>query len=391
MTVAVMGPPPTLPAAPSTPLELFLALVQVASPSGREGRVLEAIAGWLAGCGVAVGFDGAAGVTGSDSGNLVARRFVSADRPTVLFVAHVDTVQEPGDVVVPVVGDDGVVRSAGETILGADNKSAVAAVLSVLARPQPSHANLVAVFSTCEERGRMGVTALGGLAEEVDFAFPVDGSYPVGTVLESALGQVPFVLRVRGRRAHAAKDPAAGIHAVQAACEIVAGLELGWVGDAELGDSVLNISAVRGGSESNVVPDFAELCGEARAFGLAALEARLDRVRSVAAGVAAVRGVSWELVESREDGAPPFPATAAAGNLAIVERALGRVGVPLVRETCLATLEANFLHGMGMATLGIASGGSGPHSTTESLAVAELDRLVAVLDAVLSEAAAPAG
>lgn len=377
-----MKPPPALPAAPSTPLDLFLSLVQIGSPSGREGRLADAIEAWLRDTGLSVERDDAAAITGSDTGNLIVRRDRDADRPTVLFVAHLDTVQAPDDVIEPVLGADAIVRSASETILGADNKASVAALLSLLARPHPDHANLIAVFSTCEESGRMGVTALGPLAAEVDFAFPVDGSYPVGTVLEAALGQVPFSLQVHGRRAHAAKDPAAGIHAIQAACEIVAGLELGWVGE-----SVLNISAVGGGADTNVVPDYAELRGEVRAFAHAPLSARLDRVRERAAAVAAARGVSWELIEQRDDGAPPFEPAAAERNLAIVARAAATLALPLVRERCVATLEANFLHAMGMATLGIAAGGRGPHATSESLPVSELERLSALLDAVLVAAA----
>ncbi|WP_249012065.1 M20/M25/M40 family metallo-hydrolase [Conexibacter sp. DBS9H8] len=370
-----------LPPPPGTPLELFLALSAIPSPSGAEGALAGAIERWLGECGLACVRDGAAALTGSDTGNLIVRRPGRPGSPTVLFVAHLDTVQEPGEQIVPVLDGDGVIHSAGPTILGADNQAAVAALLSLLARPRPEHANLIAVFSTCEERGRMGVTALDPLAAEVDLAFPVDGSSPVGTVLESALGQVPFRVLVGGRRAHAAKDPAAGRHAVQAACEIVAGLELGWVGE-----SVLNISAVHGGSASNIVPDRAELVGEARAFTASALAARIEQVRAVATAVGARREVSVEVIEMIEEGAPPFPPGGAEVNLALVTAAADRLGLSVVRESCSATLEANFLAGMGLATLGIASGGRNPHSVQESLPAVELEHLTALLDGVLAAA-----
>ncbi|HET9074955.1 MAG TPA: M20/M25/M40 family metallo-hydrolase [Solirubrobacteraceae bacterium] len=396
-----MGPPPerassppALPRDPDGPLDLFLALVQIASPSGSEGAVAGAIAGWLADVApdVAVSRDGADALTGSDTGNLVARRRLAADRPTVLMIAHLDTVQAPGDRVVPVVGEDGVVRSAGETILGADNKSAVAALLWLLAHPRPEHANLVAVFTTTEERGVMGVSALGDLARGIDLAFPVDGSSPVGTVLEAALGQLPFRLVVRGRRAHAAKDPEQGVHAVAAAAEILAGLELGWSGrgagaPAGAGASVLNISRIEGGSETNLVPDRAVLVGEVRAFSEQVLRARLGEVIAAGDTVCAQRGTSFELIEAPEDGAPPFPSQPDSMCLTVAVEAMTSVGVTLHRETCMATLEANFLAGMGIPVLGIASGGQGPHSVDESLEVAELERLCAVLDAVLERAA----
>ena len=138
--------------------------------------------------GIAFEIDGSAAATGSETGNIIARAWRSADRPTVLLLAHMDTVQPEGVLIEPVLGDDGVVRSAGDTILGADNKAAVAALLTLLASDGADRANVVAVFSTCEEHGVMGASQLAALVDEVDLAFPIDGSHPVGTVLEGFAG-----------------------------------------------------------------------------------------------------------------------------------------------------------------------------------------------------------
>jgi len=372
----------TLPSPPASPLDLFLSLVRIPSPSQREGRLAAEICAWLEACSIPYTIDGSSAATGSDTGNIIARSWRSAERPTVLFLAHMDTVEREGSEVHPIVCDDGAVRSSGDTILGADNKAAVAAVLSLLANGRVSHANAIVVFTTCEERGRMGVTALGDLAREVDLAFPIDGSYPVGTVLEAALGQVPFDLRVHGREAHAARDPDKGIHAIKAACEIVAGLQMGWA-DC----SVLNVSEIRGGGETNIVPGFAEIRGEVRAFERTPLEARLERVQATARRIAASSDAGIELILRPEDGAPPFPPSEDGRCLAVAGAAAADIGVGLVRQRCVATLEANFVHGMGLATLGIASGGRRPHSVTESLPRGELDRLVGLLDAILTRAA----
>ncbi len=370
-----------LPAPGASPLELFLALVRIASPTQHEGALAAAIGRFLDAAGVAWVVDDAARVTGSDTGNLIARVRRGDDRPTVLLVAHLDTVQPVGSVVEPVVAD-GVVRSAGETILGADNKAAVAAVLSVLASGAADHANVIVAFTTGEERGVMGVTALGPVAAEADLAFPVDGSSPVGTVFEGALGQTPWELRVRGRSAHAAKAPADGRHAVAAAARVVTRLALGWADDA-----LLNVGEISGGGPSNVVPAHAVVHGEARAFTPELLSARLEGVRAVADAAARETETAMELVLRPEDGAPPFPPSAGGAALQIARAAAADVGLPLRPERIEATLEANFLSGMGLPTLGIASGGRGPHSVEESLPVAELDRLVGFLDALLRRAA----
>ena len=49
-----------------------------------------------------------------------------------MFCAHMDTVPHRGQV--EVVDDEGVFRSRGETILGADNKAAVAVFMELAAR-----------------------------------------------------------------------------------------------------------------------------------------------------------------------------------------------------------------------------------------------------------------
>src|ERR1700722_19576203 len=99
------------------------------SPSGPGRAVGEAIQAWLAGAGMVAAFDDAGAVNGSDAGNLIAIVPGAPSAPRLLFVAHVDTVESGSEAIAPELGDDGVIRSAGDTILGADNKSAVAALM----------------------------------------------------------------------------------------------------------------------------------------------------------------------------------------------------------------------------------------------------------------------
>ena len=123
-----------------------------------------------------------------------------------------------------------------------------------------------------------------------------------------------------------------------------------------------------------------------RAFEQARLEARLEQVRVVADRVAASSGAITELIPRPEDGAPPFPPADKGRCLMIAAAAADEVGIAIDRRRCMATLEANLLHGMGLPTLEIASGGRGPHSALESIPADELDRLVALLGAILSHA-----
>lgn len=363
--------------------ELFCELVRIASPSRREGAMARFVCAMLARHDIAFQIDDSAAATGSETGNVIARVAGSPDAPTVLVLAHMDTVQPEGVAIEPVLGDDGVLRSAGDTILGADNKGAVAALLTVLTSGLTERANVVAVFSTCEERGVMGASQLAGLAAEVDMAFPIDGSHPIGTVLEAALGQTPFGLRIHGREAHAARAPEEGVHALRVAAEIVAGLELG-TGE----DTILNVSAIDGGSETNIVPGLVEMRGEVRAYSTEAIDRRLAEIEAFAAQVANRAGATIELIARPHDGAPPLSSSANRECVAIARAAAVEEGLELVVKRCSETLEANFLDALGIPTLGVASGGRNPHSPQESIVAADIARLVAFVESLLRNARA---
>src|SRR5918998_4421134 len=108
---------------------LFTELAAIPSPPGGEREVADRVRAYLEDLGLEVSEDDAGPRIGANAGNLLARiEPTSGNGGIPIFLcAHLDTVQPTGSLE-PVV-DDGVVRNAGGTILGADNKAAVAAVL----------------------------------------------------------------------------------------------------------------------------------------------------------------------------------------------------------------------------------------------------------------------
>jgi tripeptide aminopeptidase len=142
-------------------LDTFLELVRIASPSGAEAACGRYVAAALAASGMAVGFDDTAAVTGSDTGNLIAVLPATVPGRRVVLSAHLDTVQ-PGIGIEPVV-EDGVVRPAGETVLGGDDKCGIAAILEGVRRiveGDVPHAEVTVVMTTNEEIGLRGAKAL---------------------------------------------------------------------------------------------------------------------------------------------------------------------------------------------------------------------------------------
>src|ERR671911_1665059 len=140
-------------------LDRFVRLCQISSPTGEERAVADAVAGELRELGVEVSEDGAAAEARAGAGNLVARVPGRGDE-WVMLCAHLDTVPEDGRI--EVVLEDGVYRSRGDTILGADDKAAVAVLVELAARraEDPPPVGLELIFTVAEEDGLRGAKEL---------------------------------------------------------------------------------------------------------------------------------------------------------------------------------------------------------------------------------------
>lgn len=386
--------------------DLFMELVAIPSPSGRERVLAQQIADWCGDAGVVARFDATGARNGSDAGNLIATVPGAPELPRLLFVAHMDTVESGAEPVRPRQDEDGVIRSAGKTILGADNKSAVAAVMRTCRAahrlPAQRRPTVIAAFTSREESGRMGASLLDTTALGIDCAFCVDGSQPIGTVITRALGQTTFVVAVRGRAAHAAANPEDGIDAIVTAAEAVAALELGRQpggGSASvaaivagsvierLGSGEAPVHAALAAAPTNSVPDVAYLRGEVRGYTVQEIEQTVQTIERTFEATCAKRGATCEWTCDRERMVPPLPGAPDSRALALVRSAIDELpDVSLDLREARATLEANYLAAT-VDIVAVASGGRAPHQTSESIAVAELEQLEALLIAIVRRAA----
>src|SRR5436305_15100418 len=154
------------------------------SPPGDERGVADLVTRYLRDCGLAVDEDGSGPEIGSTMGNLYGRIEPTAEGEPLFLCAHLDTVP-PTAAIEPVVEDD-VVRNAAGTILGADNKAAVAAMLDatrrVLAERRP-HAGLELLFTPKEEVGLVGAFAFDHARIRARVGYVYYQAAPIGTVI----------------------------------------------------------------------------------------------------------------------------------------------------------------------------------------------------------------
>ena len=248
---------------PTRLLDLFCEIVRIESPSRREAAMAARCADELRGLGFSVRFDDSAAQTGADTGNLVAHLPGTAPGHVVLS-AHMDTVQ-PCAGIEPVV-EDGVVRSAGNTILSADDKAGIAAILegvrSVVegGAPRP---DVTVLLTTCEEQHLLGSGALAPDALPAGApCYVLDADGAPGTVITGAPCHWTLETAFVGRASHAGVVPEAGVSAIQMAAAAIEAMPLGRLDEA----TTANIGVIAGGRETNVVPEACTLRGECRSL-----------------------------------------------------------------------------------------------------------------------------
>lgn len=347
--------------------KLFCELVSIPSPSGDELNVGKFIKNYLNNSGIKAVFDKTGKLNQSNAGNLIAKIKGTKGQPTVLFVAHMDTV-EIGDVVIKPIISKGVIKSDGKTILGADDKGSVAALMEAIVeinkwKVKPT---IVAVFSTREEKGEMGIS-LFETGEKIDFAFSLDGAAPQGGFLYKALGQLPFQIEIFGKASHSAIAPEKGKNAILTASRIVSKLPLGKLSE----DVYINVGKISGGQSINIVPDKTTFEGEIRAYLNKEMSKYLDVIKNLTKKICIQTGCTYKITTNSKEGTPPMFVPKDDPIIKVAQNATKKLNLHFKLLEGKFTCEANFL-AQKYPVLNICKGGKMPHSTDESITIDEL-------------------
>ena len=358
----------------------FLALAAINSPSRREGRVAAYLMEKLQGLGVDARVDDSAPRSGSDTGNIIARMPGNAPGATVLLCSHMDTV-DPTEGMVPVL-ENGVIRSNGKTVLGADDKAGVAVILAALAELKATgepHGDLEIIFSVQEEVGLFGVTYI---TEELKaaYGYVLDGDGPVGTVINQAPSKIDLDFLIEGKAAHAGVAPEKGINAIVTASRAIARLKTGRI-DAH---TTSNVGVISGGKVRNIVPDRAEVAVEVRSTDAAALEREVQAILDAFNAEAAAAGA--RVTVRRETPFTTFTIDEKHPVVANAFCAAAALGIEPRLRASGGGMDANVFNARGLACVGLGIGDEDAHSPNEHISVVQLQTGVRFLKALLAEA-----
>ncbi|MCD5383347.1 M20/M25/M40 family metallo-hydrolase [candidate division WOR-3 bacterium] len=255
---------------------IFIELLRMSSPAGKERALAFYLSSILEDIGLSVGFDSANKVTGGDTGNLIAHLEGDENLPPLMLNAHLDTVESTEDLV-PIVEDD-IIRSDGNSVLGADDKSGIACIietLRVITDEGLPHPPIDIVFTVCEETGLLGAKNLDYSRIRAKMGYAVDSESPSAVVIGAPYHN-KIVIDVHGRESHAGVSPSNGINAIKVASDAISKIELGQI-DRE---TTANIGVIRGGTATNIVPGSVELKAEVRSHNKNKLEGKTKEIVS---------------------------------------------------------------------------------------------------------------
>jgi tripeptide aminopeptidase len=365
-------------------LELFTDLAVIPSPSGEERAVADVVAAYLRDCALAVDEDGAGAKIGSTAGNLYAQLEATAPGLPIFFCAHLDTVPPTGRIE-PVVDDEGIVRNAAGTILGADDKAAVAVMLEAIRRVLAegrAHAGIELLFTPKEEVGLVGAAAFDESRLTARHGFVYDQAAPIGEIVLGAPYSQSLEVAFHGRASHAGMYPEEGRNAIAAAARAIADLRLGRVDE----HSTANVGVIHGGVAANIVAEKCTFVAEARSHD----EGRLtDLVQEMVDSIsfAAEMGDCRVDVESRKS-YRGYRFKRDDEVVRVATDALGRAGRDVRYSLSGGAADANIFNERGLQCLNLANGMIDIHTADERIAVADLEAMVDVTLALVDAALA---
>ncbi len=318
----------------------------------------------------------------STMGNILCRLPGRGEEGTPIFLcAHLDTVPPAGPIE-PVV-EDGIVRNAGGTILGADDKSAVAVMLEaarrIVAENRP-HAGVELLFTPKEEVGLVGAYAFDHTRLEARLGYVYDQAAPIGEIILGAPTQKAIAARFHGRASHAGMYPEEGRSAILAAARAIADMRLGRIDH----QSSANVGVISGGSGRNIVPEWCSFEAEARSRDPKTVGILVQEMLDAIGFAASTSDCTAET--EIEDTYRGYSFAIDEPAVRLAAEGLRRAGYEPTTAFSGGGADANVFNERGLPCVNLANGMADIHTADERIAVADLEGMVEVTLAIVDAA-----
>lgn len=362
---------------------LFLELVHIPSPTGQERDINDFLITRLRGLGLDVEEGEPIGEGPVGAGNLFCRIPGTAPGTTFLLTAHTDTVASEPEALPDPVLEEGVIRSRSRAVLGADDKSGVAAIVysaERMIKENLPHPTIEILLTVGEEGGLNGAKAwsLDGVQSQCGFCF--DSTGPVGNIVTRSPSQKSIDATFIGKAAHAGVVPEDGRSAVAAAGKAIAAMNLGRLDE----DTTANIGVIRGGEAVNVIPDRCVIRGEARSHKHERLEEQVAAMVDAMNLAATEEEVDVEI--SVKDEFHSFDIQQDSLPLVLAEKAIWQIGLEPTMSATGGGSDVNVINLLGLECVNLSCGMKNVHSPEESITVESLHKLHELIVALAENA-----
>src|SRR5699024_4849532 len=288
----------------------------------------------------------------------------------------------PGKSIQPSI-KDGYIVSDGSTILGADDKAGLAAMLEsmrILKENDIKHVDIQFIITAGEESGLVGARALDRSLITAQYGYALDSNGEVGDIIVAAPTQAKIHVVMKGKTAHAGVAPERGVSAISLAAKAIAKMKLGRI-DKE---TTANIGSFAGGQQTNIVCDHVEIHAEARSLIAEKMEAQVKKMKEAFETTAKELGGSAEVQVTIMY--PGFKHQAGDEVVEVAREAAKSIG----RESKLLESgggsDANIFAGFGVPTVNLAVGYEEIHTTKERIAIDELVKTAELITAIVKTA-----
>lgn len=360
--------------------ERFIRYCEVRSPTGEEREIADTLAAELRAMGLDVAEDDAAETARAGAGNLIARSPGTGEE-WVMFCAHIDTVPHRGQV--EVVEDEGTFRSRGETILGADNKAAVAVFMELISRQveRPGPVGIELVLTVAEEQGLRGAKAFDRSQLLSRAGFVLDHAGAVGEVVTSTPTQQQILADFIGVEAHAGIRPEDGSSAIAAAAAAISRMQLGRLDEG----TTANVGLISGGTSGNVVPGHCGIHAEARSLDAERAAEVAGKIADACAWGASEHGCDVDVRLEELFRGYEVPKDSAA--LVLAEAGLRAAGLEPLRVAIGGGSDANVFRRDGFDCVLLSNGTADVHTSEERIPARALDKMLEVCERIAATAA----
>jgi tripeptide aminopeptidase len=356
-------------------INTFITLVKIPSPSWKEGDLTSHVVESLSSLGLECEL-----FPCGQSNNLLARLPGKGGVP-VLFSSHMDTVG-PCEKINPIINKTRI-TSDGTSVLGSDDKSAIAMfieALAVIKEKNLPHGPIEFLFTCAEEIGLVGAKSFDMSRLNAKYAFVFDCGGPVGTVILKAPYQTTISVSIKGRAAHAGIEPEKGVSAIAVAADIISSLPCGRIDE----ETTMNIGVIKGGTANNIVAENAEFTMEIRSIDrkkLARLETLVKDKVSKAAGK---RGALHKTKMRLEY--PGFSIRPESKIIRIVDEALKSIRIEPVHIASGGGSDTNIFNKAGIKAVNLSSGMSMVHTTSEYIRIKDLKNGARLVLSIIEQA-----